>query len=69
MNPSDILLMKMLKQIFYFEHRNNPAPVFEGQDLLDLSISWKTPVRYVLLLLLPFGTVVLTYFCLQDHAG
>ncbi|KAM6200383.1 uncharacterized protein WM294_005871 [Sarcoramphus papa] len=37
--------MKMLKQIFYFEHMNNPAPIFEAQDLLDLRISWKTPMR------------------------
>lgn len=59
----------MLKQIFYFEHMNNPAPAFEAQDLLDLRISWKTPMRYVLLLLLPYGTVVFMYFCLQDHAG
>lgn len=59
----------MLKQIFYFEHMNNPAQVFEAQDLLDPRISWKTPMRYVLLLLLPYGTVVFTYFCLQDHGG
>lgn len=69
MNRPNILLMKMLKQIFYFEHMSNPPPVFEAQDLLDLRISWKTPRRYVLLLLLPYGTVVFTYFCLQDHAG
>lgn len=68
-NQPSILLMKMLKQIFYFEHMTNPAPIFEGQDLLDLRISWKTPMSYVLLLLLPCGTVEFTYFCLQDHAG
>lgn len=69
MNQPNTLLMKMLKQIFYFEHMNNPAPIFEGQDLLDPRISWRTAVRRVLLSLLPYGTVAFTYFCPQDRAG
>lgn len=65
------LLRKMLKQIFHLEYTNNLTPTFEGQDFLDPRICWKTPLRYVLLLLLllPYRTVVFTYFCLQDHAG
>lgn len=63
------LLRKMLKQIFPLEHTNNPTPIFEGQDFLDPIICWKTPIRYVLLLLLPYRTVLFTYSCLKDHAG
>ncbi|KAJ7408106.1 hypothetical protein WISP_123518 [Willisornis vidua] len=47
MNQPNMLLMKMLKQIFDLEHLKNPAPTFKGQDLLDPGISEKTPMRTV----------------------